>query len=60
MNEQAVRPAEPAQGMAAAFPPGMRLRCEQCGAEIEIVRPCVCQPPDQVLRCCGKEMTPSA
>lgn len=43
---------------AAAFPAGQRLVCDQCGAEIEIIKPCTCQPPDQVLRCCGKEMRP--
>ena len=46
------------QGMQAAFPAGQRLKCEVCGAEIQIVRPCTCQPPDQVLRCCGKDMRP--
>jgi len=45
-------------GMAASFPTGQRLRCESCGSEIEIIKPCGCQPPDQALRCCGKEMTP--
>ena len=46
-------------GMAASFPAGQRLKCEQCGSEIEIVKPCSCQPPDQVLQCCGRDMRPS-
>jgi hypothetical protein len=37
---------------------GQRLYCQECGSEIEILSPCTCQPPDQVLRCCGKDMTP--
>jgi len=49
----------PAHGTQAAFPVGQRLKCDQCGAEIEIVRPCGCQPPDQVFRCCEKDMRPS-
>jgi hypothetical protein len=50
----------PAQGTQAAFPAGQRLMCDQCGAEIEIVKPCTCQPPDQVFRCCDKEMRPAS
>ena len=38
---------------------GQRLYCEKCGAEIEIISPCTCDPPEQVLRCCGQEMAPS-
>jgi hypothetical protein len=59
MNDSDTRTHEPTHGMAAAFPTGSRLKCEQCGAEIEVIRPCTCQPPDQVLRCCGKEMSPA-
>jgi hypothetical protein len=43
----------------AAYPAGQRLMCEQCGAEIEIIKPCPCQPPEQVLQCCGKDMRPA-
>ena len=47
-------------GMQAAFPAGQRLKCDQCGAEIEIIKPCTSQPPDQVLQCCGKDMRPAS
>ena len=50
----------PAQGMQASFPAGQRLKCDQCGSEIEIIKPCGCQPPDQVLQCCGKDMRPAS
>jgi len=39
---------------------GQHLKCEQCGSEIEIIKPCTCQPPDQVLQCCGKDMRPAS
>jgi len=45
--------------MQAAYPSGQRLRCDQCGSEIEIVKACQCHPPDQVLQCCGKDMIPA-
>lgn len=48
------------QGTQAAFPAGQHLKCEHCGAEIEIIKPCTCQPPDQVLQCCGKDMRPAS
>jgi hypothetical protein len=41
------------------FEKGQRLYCRKCGSEIEIISPCTCEPPDQVLRCCGEAMTPS-
>ncbi len=41
------------------YPIGQRLVCEACRAEIEIINPCTCTPPDQVLQCCGKPMVPS-
>jgi len=47
------------RGMQAAYPSGQRLRCDQCGSEIEIVKACQCHPPDQVLQCCGKDMIPA-
>jgi hypothetical protein len=43
---------------ASAYPAGMRLRCDVCGAEIDIVSPCICEPPNQVFRCCGEDMIP--
>jgi hypothetical protein len=46
-------------GMQAAWPTGQRLKCDLCGAEIEVIKPCPSQPPDQVLRCCGKDMHPA-
>jgi hypothetical protein len=41
------------------YPVGQRLRCSKCDSEIEIINPCTCNPPDQVLRCCGQDMTPT-
>ena len=38
---------------------GQRLHCSKCGSEIEIVQPCTCNPPDQVLQCCGRDMEPT-
>ena len=32
---------------------------DESASEIEIINPCTCNPPDQVLRCCGKDMTPT-
>jgi hypothetical protein len=40
------------------FAGGQRLQCESCGAEIEVVQPCPCNPPTQELRCCGQDMVP--
>ncbi len=40
-----------------AFDAGTRLRCETCGSEIQIIKACGCNPSDQVLQCCGKDMT---
>jgi hypothetical protein len=38
---------------------GTRLRCQKCGAEVEIIKPCSCDPPDLILKCCGQDMTPT-
>jgi hypothetical protein len=38
------------------YPAGQRLTCSSCGSEIEIIGPCTCDPPDQVFRCCGRDM----
>lgn len=38
---------------------GTRLYCAACKSEIEVINPCTCDPPDQVLRCCGADMVPS-
>jgi hypothetical protein len=40
-------------------PAGQRLKCSECGSVIEIIEPCTCNPPDQILQCCGKDMEPS-
>ena len=40
------------------YPAGQRLHCRSCGAEVEIVSPCPCEPPDLVLQCCGHDMMP--
>jgi hypothetical protein len=52
--------AETARPAAArSYPAGQRLQCHNCGAEIEIVTPCTCDPPEQVLQCCGQDMKPT-
>lgn len=38
---------------------GVRLRCQSCGSEIEIITPCGCASPGQEFRCCGEAMTPA-
>jgi hypothetical protein len=45
---------------APAHEKGQRLHCHTCGAEIEIISPCTRVPQAQVLRCCGRDMTPQA
>jgi hypothetical protein len=37
---------------------GQRLYCPNCGLEIEIINPCTGFTSGQVLRCCGRDMTP--
>ena len=49
----------PSQGAPLTLDKGQRLTCEQCASEIEIISPCGCRPPDQVLKCCGQDMVPS-
>jgi hypothetical protein len=49
----------PRAGNSPRYPAGQRLFCEKCGSEIEIISPCTCNPPDQVLRCCAQDMKPS-
>ncbi len=48
-----------ARRTARSYSAGQRLYCTRCGSEIEIVTPCTCSPPDQVLRCCGQDMEPA-
>jgi len=45
--------------MIRELPSGQRLQCEKCGSEIEIIQPCGCNPPQQILRCCGEDMKPT-
>ena len=58
-------PTNPAQEQSTnadnsiQYPVGQRLHCSRCDSEIEIINPCTCNPPDQVLRCCGQNMTPT-
>ena len=40
------------------FSKGQRLACAICGAEIEVISPCSCDPPRQSFVCCGEEMAP--
>lgn len=42
-----------------AYKAGTYLRCEACGSEIQVIKPCGCNPPDQVLRCCNRDMVPT-
>ena len=51
--------SSPSQGAPLTQDKGQRLCCQQCDSEIEIISPCGCQPPDQVLKCCGQDMIPS-
>lgn len=44
---------------ARAFEKGQRLYCAACGAEVEVISPCTCKEPHQVLRCCGQDMAPA-
>jgi len=37
---------------------GQRLYCPNCGLEIEIINPCTGFTSGQILRCCGRDMTP--
>jgi hypothetical protein len=46
-------------GEQASANKGQRLHCQKCGAEVEIVTPCTCNPSALELRCCGAEMVPS-
>jgi hypothetical protein len=39
-------------------PAGKRFECQACGAQIEIIKPCTCDPPDQVFQCCAQAMRP--
>jgi transposase-like protein len=38
---------------------GQRFRCPDCGSEIEVVFPTPIRHPNQVFRCCGKDMVPT-
>ncbi len=44
--------------MSDSLDKGQRLYCRKCQSEIEIINPCTCNPPDQIFRCCGQDMTP--
>lgn len=41
------------------FAKGQRLYCQHCGAEIEIINPTTCRPPNQEFRCCDELMQPA-
>lgn len=47
------------RGTVASYPTGQHLQCDNCGAEVVILKPCSSQPPDQVLRCCDRDMRPA-
>jgi hypothetical protein len=57
-QEMSMSPALPFDE-ATPLVQGVRLRCQSCGSEIEIVTPCGCNPPNQEFRCCGEDMTPA-
>ena len=40
-------------------PVGKRFECKACGAQIEIIKACTCDPPNQVFRCCSQDMRPA-
>jgi hypothetical protein len=48
----------PGKAKHMRYPAGQRLHCTKCGSEIEILNPCVCDPPDMVLQCCNRDMQP--
>lgn len=35
---------------------GDLFRCEKCGMEVEIKKPCGCEPSHVHLECCGQEL----
>jgi hypothetical protein len=41
-----------------AYKRGQRLYCQNCRLEIEIINPCTGVSTGQILRCCGRDMTP--
>jgi hypothetical protein len=55
----ATKPESTGASKKVKYPAGQRLTCHNCGSEIEIISPCTCDPPDQVLRCCGQDMAPT-
>jgi len=52
--------SDPGTAGAVRYPEGQHLHCHNCGAEVEIVTPCGCNPPDMVLQCCGQDMKPES
>jgi len=42
---------------APKYDAGQRVGCQQCGAEVEVLSPCTCDPPEMVLQCCGEPMS---
>jgi hypothetical protein len=43
---------------ARTYVMGQRLYCPNCGLEIEIINPSTRFTSGQILRCCGRDMTP--
>jgi len=50
--------SQEATSKVRAYVRGQRLYCPNCGLEIEIINPCTGFTSGQVLRCCGRDMTP--
>jgi len=44
----------------STYTSGQRLRCPDCGSEIEVTTPTPARHPNQAFRCCGKDMVPTA
>lgn len=41
------------------FAGGQHFQCPVCGSEIQVIKPCPCDPPNQDFRCCGEAMVPA-
>ena len=46
-------------GASVNYAAGQRLHCQKCSAEVEVISPCECNPPDMVVQCCGGAMLPT-
>jgi hypothetical protein len=53
-----ISPPKTRGGDAMAMQVGETYRCEKCGAEVQVTKPCPCppQPGMHSFKCCGQEM----